>query len=597
MRLNFKPGDSQNPTIANGIVDSDGQPTLLDGDADGKAGGEYNFWFNVASNASTFYVDKAGASGGNGSLGAPFNNIAAALTATAARNSDANPANDIHVVRIAGNGGTDGNLTTQTDNFAYEIGFNALGQPLADGATMQVPRGVTVMVDAGAIFRLRRANIDVGSKAQGVDHSLGHLQVLGTPSHRVVFTSYNSRPGQPETPLPGDWGGIVFRNELDNDARPNRVLEQEGIFVNYVNHGDFSYGGGVVVVNGLQSSFSPIHLNEARPTLSFNRITNSASGAIAADPNSFAEDLYSNVGRDFVQGRVNLAGGVATLAGAIWPTWATDGRAIKIEGVAYTVAARLNDTQLRLTDPAANASGPRDFVLSPAAFTADYSRVGPDIYDNDLSNNTINGLFIQIDTLAGQILDRLDVSARFDDTDIAHVLTESLLIAGTPTGAIVRLGGTRRDARLDARLAVDPAYRREAGSCPHRNGDGRRIDCGRTSQQSRCIYVAARYAVWRPGHIRDDARRSRPVLTRDGQRRCRHRDARWRRDLAVLGGGRHADRSTVRRTQLSRAIAIFSSRSATTTLNVLGAAFSLTETNQPEAGELGRSRVWTAIAR
>ncbi len=276
LRLNFKPSPERNPTTESGIVDNDGQPTLLDGDADGRPGGEYNFWFTVAPAANTFYVNKAAASGGNGSLSSPFNNINGAFTAAAARNNDANSANDIAVVRIVGNGGADGNLGTQTDNLAYEIGFNALGQPLADGTTMQIPRGVTVMVDAGALFRLRRANIDVGSKAQGVDHSQGHLQVLGTPSHQVFFTSYNSRPGQPESPRPGDWGGIVFRNELDNDARPDRVLEHEGIFVNYVNHGDFSYGGGVVVVNGLQSSFSPIHLNEARPGLSFNRITNSA---------------------------------------------------------------------------------------------------------------------------------------------------------------------------------------------------------------------------------------------------------------------------------------------------------------------------------
>ncbi len=218
LRLNFKPSPERNPTAISGIVDIDVQPTLLDGDADGRPGGEYNFWFTVAAASNTFIVEKSAPAGGTGSLAAPFNNIAAAFTAANQRNLDGNTTNDVRVVRIVGNGGTDNNVNTQSDNLAYEIGFNALGQPLPDGSTMQVPKGVTVMIDAGALFRLRRANIDVGSKAQGVDQAEGHLQVLGTPTTRVFFTSYNTRPGQPDAPRAGDWGGIVFRNELDNDA-------------------------------------------------------------------------------------------------------------------------------------------------------------------------------------------------------------------------------------------------------------------------------------------------------------------------------------------------------------------------------------------
>ena len=455
LRLNFKPSPDRNPTAASGIIDADGLPTLIDGDADGRPGGEYNFWFTVAASANSLYVDKSAANGGNGSLATPFNNVNIAFQVAAARNSDGTANNDIGIVRIVGNGGADGDVTTQSDNLAYEIGFNASNQPLSDGATMQVPRGVTAMVDAAAIFRLQRANIDVGSKAQGVDQSLGHLQVLGTPGQRVYFTSYNSRPGQPATPKAGDWGGIVFRNELDNDARPARVLEHEGIFINFVNFGDFSYGGGNVVVNGVQSSFSPIHLNEVRPRLSFNRITNSASGAIAADPNSFEETRFSNVGHDFM-GRLTLSGGIATISTGVWPDWATAGKNIAIAGALYTIDARQSNTRLQVSGPSMSAPGQQDFVLAATPFMADYTRVGPEIFDNELSNNTINGLFIQIDTLAGQILDRLEVSARFDDTDIAHVLTESLVIAGTPAGPLVQNGGTRRDARPDGRLAIDP---------------------------------------------------------------------------------------------------------------------------------------------
>ncbi len=143
---------------------------------------------------------------------------------------------------------------------------------------MQVPKGVTAMIDAGAIFKLRRANIDVGSKSQGVDRSEGHLQVLGTNTQSVFFTSYHNETlgrdtfALPTTAAAGDWGGIVFRNELDYDSR-RMVLENEGIFINYVNHATLSFGGGDVVVAGTPAAFSPIQLNEARPAVSFNTIT------------------------------------------------------------------------------------------------------------------------------------------------------------------------------------------------------------------------------------------------------------------------------------------------------------------------------------
>ncbi len=59
LRLNFEASPERNPTALSGIVDIDVRPTLLDGDTDGHPGGEYNFWFTVASAANTFIVDKA----------------------------------------------------------------------------------------------------------------------------------------------------------------------------------------------------------------------------------------------------------------------------------------------------------------------------------------------------------------------------------------------------------------------------------------------------------------------------------------------------------------------------------------------------------
>ena len=62
------------------------------------------------------------------------------------------------------------------------------------------------------------------------------------------------------------------------------------------------------------------------------------------------------------------------------------------------------------------------------------SRIGPEIHHNTLQNNSINGLFIRISTPAGNDLRPMTVSGRWNDTDIVHVVSENLVIQGTPGG-------------------------------------------------------------------------------------------------------------------------------------------------------------------
>lgn len=385
LRLDF----SAKPTA--GLTDATG--TVLDGDGDGVAGGEYNFWFQASTSANTVYVDKAatGAAGELGTIGNPFRTLREAIDpalATSARQGD--------VLRVVGNGGTDGNLDTLSDNFAYEVGFNTLGNALSDGSTMRVPKGVSMVVDAGAIFKLRRANIEVGSFSLNVDRSLGSLQVLGTPTRSVHFTSYqNQQLGRdtfppPTVPDEGDWGGLVFRDRFDYDAG-RTVLESAGIFLNYVNHASFTYGGGDVLFDSRQVPFSPIYMLESRPTVTYNSIRLSSGPAMSADPDSFADTRFNG-----------------------------------------------------------------------DLFTADYDRIGPEIQANRLGLNTINGLFVRVETetLSGQQLDKLNVPGRFDDTDIVHVIAENLLINGNPGGRLLvenpNSGDERNLARPDARLKIDP---------------------------------------------------------------------------------------------------------------------------------------------
>jgi Bacterial cadherin-like domain/Bacterial Ig domain/Bacterial pre-peptidase C-terminal domain/Dockerin type I domain/GEVED domain len=340
----------------------------------------------------TIFVDKSAGPNADGSLAHPFNNISDSNVANAFGSSVSGD-----IVRIVGNGGSDQKLETTADNFAYEIGYGLLaGTVLSDGATMDVPKGVTVMIDAGAVFKLNRARIGVGSSTLGVDRSGGALQVLGAPilldsagnarklsdgttaSGSVFFTSWLDETigldnYQPKTtPSAGNWGGLVFKRDLDRSAG-RFDLEDEGIFRQYVNHADIRYGGSsAVVVDSVQQTVNSIQIADMRPTLSFNRVTFGSDAAISATPDSFEETLFS--------------------------------------------------------EPKYQRKG---------SFTPDYNRVGPEIHDNILVNNSINGMFIRVSTPAGGELKQLTVPGRFDDTDVVHVLSENVLIQGNPGGGLL----------------------------------------------------------------------------------------------------------------------------------------------------------------
>lgn len=145
-------------------------------------------------------------------------------------------------------------------------------------------QGVTTMVDAGAIFKFNRSYVGVGSNNLGVDRSGGTLQILGTPGltdangnllkntdgfdcgwKRLLhlMARRDHRCGHlrvSTTPSKGDWGGILYRNDVDASAG-RRNLEDEGIFLNYVNHADMRYGGGGnVFIDSIQQVVNPVQM-------------------------------------------------------------------------------------------------------------------------------------------------------------------------------------------------------------------------------------------------------------------------------------------------------------------------------------------------
>lgn len=354
----------------------------------------------------TIFVDKTGPTQAAGSLLSPINNIASTTELSAF--SIALPGDQ---VRIVGNGGDDGRLETEDDNYSYQFGVREIGGGInEDGANMEVPKGVTTMIDAGAVLKFRSARIGVGSSSLQIDRSGSLLQILGTPrlvqlstgedpnlanfdpittlvtrtdvpggyqDGSVILTSMRDRladsdaVGSAPAARPGDWGGIVYRSDFDQ-VQGRFSLEDEGIFVDRVNHAEFRFGGGSnLLVDSQQQLVNPITMFSRRPTISFNEITRSADAAISASPDTFEETTFQS--------------------------------------------------------PVFQAAG---------AFIADYSRSGPDLFSNTLVDNSINGMFVRITTSLSQPPRTLTVAGRFDDIDVVHHLAENLIIEGTPGGSI-----------------------------------------------------------------------------------------------------------------------------------------------------------------
>lgn len=380
----FDLDNANNPNVASTSVSA---RTALDGDGDGIAGGVFNFWFRT--DATPIFVDKASTqSQQNGSLAFPYRNISDALAVAAPGD----------IVRIVGNGGADGLLSTPEDAKPYQLGFSAsTNSPLEDGAMLHIPKGVTVQIDRGAVFKMRRSAIIAGSTSTGPanDRSGGALQVFGTPRllnlagqtlldvdgneipGTVYFTSIDddslggdSTPFDNALPSSGDhFGGLLFKNDIDR-AAGRFDFERQGIFLNHVNNAEIRYGGGTVMINSQPLTVSPVHAVDARPTITRNTITLSADSAMSANPDSFEETNFHA------------------------PEYQT------------------------------------------VPFTSDYTRVGPDIRGNRIFGNSVNGLFIRTATPAGAALDEMTVSGRFDDIDIVHVIAETVRIQGSPGGPV-----------------------------------------------------------------------------------------------------------------------------------------------------------------
>jgi hypothetical protein len=61
-------------------------------------------------------------------------------------------------------------------------------------------------------------------------------------------------------------------------------------------------------------------------------------------------------------------------------------------------------------------------------------RIGPNLFSNEIFNNSINAFFIRVQTAPGQPIEQLDLAGRITHTDIVYVLAENLHLTGSPGG-------------------------------------------------------------------------------------------------------------------------------------------------------------------
>ncbi len=106
-----------------------------------------------------------------------------------------------------------------------------------------------------------------------------------------------------------------------------------------------------------------------------------------------------------------------------------------------------------------HSAGP-GIAATPNSFADTGDRIGPAIRGNVLRGNSINGLFVGIDTPIASPLDRLTVPTRWTNTDIVYVLQENLVLDGGVGGYEWRVdpadGVAKRFARDSGRLTIDP---------------------------------------------------------------------------------------------------------------------------------------------
>ncbi|MBY0585695.1 hypothetical protein K2X85_00875 [bacterium] len=452
LRVDFDPATKQ-------VVITDDQSLVLDGDNDGRAGGDYNFWFEVGS---TIFVNKTSpASGGNGSLANPFNTIAQGLVAAGRRivvptaGGAALRTGDNFSVADGGAGfarfyfvdsvATPGFVIPNQPN-AFAINFTA-----ADSAATLAQRIRQAI--AGALVNGQALNVSASNAGAvvsltptvtGTDPIInlaGSAALLQTPNIvRIVgnggtdgqigttsdATPYILAPGSADgdrfvvpqgvtvmidrgTVIKLQGSDLEVGNSLQNISRLGAAIQVLGTpdaVVSFTSRFDDTRGGNTDPPNLVRNPFPG----------------DWGSIIIGADADYEEQGIFLN---NINQAEFMYGGGTPALRGAI-----------DVRGARPTIS----NSVFQLNSYSAITADPDSFTESDYGrfvnFTVDYDRVGLEVHGNTVVDNSFNGMVINIDTPVADQLERWKSSARFNDSDIVHIIPEDIIVGGNPGGPI-----------------------------------------------------------------------------------------------------------------------------------------------------------------
>ena len=463
--------------VGNLLASATAQLTSLDGDADGVAGGDFNFWFQ---SGTTIFVDKTYVGMENGDISTPFNDIASALTRAASR----------IVAPVNGAAGiVDGESFTITDNLTTRV-FEFDFTPGVGGVS---GTNVEINLDAADLSSVVASKIAAAITAQQL---AGFLQTTAAatgdhvdvnPTNLVSLDVQNSHGlltapnlvrivgnGGNDGNLATEADATPYLVGVDNAGSPlvdgrtfdvpqaTTIMIDAGVVIKLQN-ANIDIGTDPNVVG-------PSRQDGALQMLGTPKLAGTANNAV----------FMTSYHNDLIGGNSDGAGGLPApgdWGGIIFrrdsdmnDSFAGDqdggdfflnsvyqadlgfggGGAPAVFSTIHIIDERPAIAFSRITNSADAA-----ISANPNSFDDSLNRIGPDIHGNTLTNNSVNGVLIRINLAPdGQPVDKLDVRGRFNDTELTHVISQPLQITGNAGGAFD--SGSGPVARPGGRLQVDP---------------------------------------------------------------------------------------------------------------------------------------------
>ena len=295
----------------------------------------------------------------------------------------------------------------------------------------------SLVMDPGLIAKLEGSRIELGHSTQ--------MLAEGVDGGRIVLTSKQDDRF-------GAGGTFDTNNNGRNGASDARQQDWSGIYASpganlSFDNSVIAYSGGISRLEGTFKAFSPVELQQATARFANTVFENNGNGMGGQGP---IDRLGRPANENYPFGNNNSRGSTVFARGT-QPIFLNNVFQNN-NGTAITIDANSMDAQLRGDLGRQTGNVDRDK-------TVDWNR-GPLFRGNRLFNNSINGLEIRADAatndrdednLAVRDLQRnnLTTDSVWDDTDIVHVLFESVTV-----GNLQQVGGLRLQSAVNESLVV-----------------------------------------------------------------------------------------------------------------------------------------------